>query len=369
VVVTNPDTQFSIQVVNFTYVPLLTVTAITPTFGALAGGTSVTITGSGFLTGATVTIGGVPATGVTVGSATSITATTPVGTAGAKNVVVTNPDAKVGTLAGGFYYSDLAAPTVASILPIKGPLAGGTAVTITGTGFLTGATVTIGGTPATSVTWVSATSIAAVTPAGTVGAKPVVVTNPDTQFSVEVVNFTYEIVVVPGFDINVAVQDIWDEVTNIEAKLDMHGHFYTFVDDWFGTIEGYVQVINWADITAIKDELANTTYGLEAIKNAIGTGGGGVAKANDTDVPIVRNSQTAGVIIPVDTEAFWGQLTVESTGTGYHIDVWDGDGWATVVGNGQRVQSISVSGFGLRLYNGTRSDITVDYVFVYHSAP
>ena len=54
-----------------------------------------------------------------------------------------------------------------------GPLAGGTAFTITGTNFVAGSTsVTIGGTPATSVNVTSPTSLAAMTPAaGTAGAR------------------------------------------------------------------------------------------------------------------------------------------------------------------------------------------------------
>jgi hypothetical protein len=51
-----------------------------------------------------VKIGGNAATGVTVVSSTSITATTPSGTAGAKDVVVTNPDAQSGILMSGFTY-------------------------------------------------------------------------------------------------------------------------------------------------------------------------------------------------------------------------------------------------------------------------
>ncbi len=66
-----------------------TVTSVSPSFGSTAGGTSVTITGTGFASPATVTIGGVAATSVVVNSATSITCTTPAGTAGARDVVVT----------------------------------------------------------------------------------------------------------------------------------------------------------------------------------------------------------------------------------------------------------------------------------------
>src|SRR5687767_4423218 len=82
-----------------------TVTAISPNSGTTSGGTSVTITGTGFLTGATVTLGGTAATNVTVVSSTSITATTPAHAAGTVDVVVTNTDSQSGTLTNGFTYS------------------------------------------------------------------------------------------------------------------------------------------------------------------------------------------------------------------------------------------------------------------------
>lgn len=80
------------------------VSSVSPATGATAGGTAVTITGSGFEAGATVTIGGVPATSVNVASATSITAVTAAHAAGAVDVVVTNPGPVTGTLATGFSY-------------------------------------------------------------------------------------------------------------------------------------------------------------------------------------------------------------------------------------------------------------------------
>lgn len=58
------------------------VTSIAPHLGALAGGTAVTITGSGFLAPCSVTFGGKPATNVTVVDATTLRATTPPGAAG-----------------------------------------------------------------------------------------------------------------------------------------------------------------------------------------------------------------------------------------------------------------------------------------------
>ena len=88
--------------------------------------------------------------------------------------------------------SVLPAPTVGSISPSSGPKTGGTPVTINGTGFVSGAAVTIGGVVATGVTFVSSTSITAITPAGTAGPQNVVVTNPDSQFGTLTGGFTYE---------------------------------------------------------------------------------------------------------------------------------------------------------------------------------
>ena len=86
------------------------ITAVSPTSGNTAGGTVVTITGTGFQTGATVTFGGAAAATVTVVSAASIVATTPAHAAGAVNVVVTNPDFQSATVAAGFTYTNVPDP-------------------------------------------------------------------------------------------------------------------------------------------------------------------------------------------------------------------------------------------------------------------
>ncbi len=71
-----------------------------------------------------------------------------------------------------------AAPTISSVSPNSGPVAGGTPITIVGTN-LTGTTaVTVGGTAASAVVVVNSTTVTAVTPSGTAGAKPVSVTTP-----------------------------------------------------------------------------------------------------------------------------------------------------------------------------------------------
>ena len=77
--------------------------------------------------------------------------------------MVTNPDGQSGSLANGFTF--VAPPAVTTVSPSSGPSAGGTAVTLTGTDFTTGATVTFGGVAATNVIVASATSITLTTPA------------------------------------------------------------------------------------------------------------------------------------------------------------------------------------------------------------
>ena len=70
------------------------------------------------------------------------------------------------------------APTVTSLSPATGPAAGGTVVTVTGTGFTGATSVQFGSNPGTALTVVSDTEITVTSPAGAVGAVPVTVTTP-----------------------------------------------------------------------------------------------------------------------------------------------------------------------------------------------
>jgi len=69
-----------------------TLTAMSLTSGPIAGGSSVTLIGTAFLPGATVTFGVKSAITVTVVNPTTITVTTPAQIAGIVSVAVTNPD-------------------------------------------------------------------------------------------------------------------------------------------------------------------------------------------------------------------------------------------------------------------------------------
>jgi hypothetical protein len=101
--------------------PAPTVGSISPTSGTASGGTAVTVTGTGFLAGATVSLGGTAATGVSVVSSTKITATTAAHAAGAVNVVVTNTDSQAGSLTGGYTYTSASGGSISFVQAATGP--------------------------------------------------------------------------------------------------------------------------------------------------------------------------------------------------------------------------------------------------------
>ena len=180
-----PDTQIASLAASFIATgPTPSIASVNPSTGSNGGGTLFTITGSNFESSASVTVGGVPATGVNVASSTSISATTasmaPV--VGPVSVVVTNIDNGSDTLVGGFLATG-PAPTLGSVSLASGTNAGGSTITLTGTNFAPGPAVTVGGVAATSVNLVDSMNVTCVTPAlaPVLGPVAVTITNADAQ--------------------------------------------------------------------------------------------------------------------------------------------------------------------------------------------
>ncbi|HYK02088.1 MAG TPA: carboxypeptidase regulatory-like domain-containing protein [Thermoanaerobaculia bacterium] len=116
------------------------------------------------------------------------------GAAGSVTLDVTVTTAAGCPDAGSASVTITAAPpavTVTSVTPNSGSSLGGTPVTIAGTGFLSGAAVTFGGSSATSVVVVNATQLTAVTPAHAAGAVNVVVTNTNATAGTLTNGYTY----------------------------------------------------------------------------------------------------------------------------------------------------------------------------------
>ncbi|HZF13059.1 MAG TPA: M12 family metallo-peptidase [Thermoanaerobaculia bacterium] len=87
-----------------------TVTSILPKGGTTLGGTPVTITGTNFLAGATVSIGGAAATAVVVVNSSKITAITGAHATGMASIAVTNPVNSGGSLSNGYFYDTPSGP-------------------------------------------------------------------------------------------------------------------------------------------------------------------------------------------------------------------------------------------------------------------
>ena len=158
---------------RYTYGTLPVITLVAPAAGLVTGGQTVTVTGSGFVAGMTATIGGTAVTpsGIT---ASSFTFTTPPEQAGTVQVQVTNLLGRSGfTPADDYAYGTL--PVLSSVTPSGGPLSGGQVVTVTGSGFVAGMTVTIGGMTVTQ-SGITASSFSFTTPAGPAGYAQIQVT-------------------------------------------------------------------------------------------------------------------------------------------------------------------------------------------------
>ncbi|KAK4312053.1 hypothetical protein Pmani_016482 [Petrolisthes manimaculis] len=129
-----------------------TLTSVSPITGGF-GGASVTLIGNGFdpAGNSSVTFCDVPCSPITSSSSSQIQCTAPpISPDGSSSqvcdVTVTNPDGSETILSSGFTYDASLTSAVTSVTPSRGGTAGGTSITITGTGFAnSGNTVTIGG--------------------------------------------------------------------------------------------------------------------------------------------------------------------------------------------------------------------------------
>ena len=170
-----------------TPLPQVTVTAVAPTEGCLAGGTPITIQGTNFSDVIEVTVGGVDLDYFLVRSTTEITGLVgAVPDVGPADVVVTSRTHGAGTCEGCFsYYDPHLTVTVTAVSPDTATVGSGVAVTITGTGFVDVTSVTVGGTELEERTVVSSTEIAGTVPIQSVpGRQDVAVTSNRTGRSV-----------------------------------------------------------------------------------------------------------------------------------------------------------------------------------------
>jgi len=167
--------QLSTLRVSFAAIPATgraappTVTGVSPGSGPSAGGTSVTVSGSGLTAAGGVRFGGTPAATFSVVSDTQILAVSPPGT-GTVDVMVLSASGGASSTSQADQFAYIPAPAVTAITPNTGPPAGGTTVTMTGARFSGASAVTFGTAAAGSFSVVSDSQMTAVSPPGTAGA-------------------------------------------------------------------------------------------------------------------------------------------------------------------------------------------------------
>jgi hypothetical protein len=146
-----------------------TITKVSPSKGAASGGTSVKITGTEFEQVASVRFGSSAAATFKVASLTSIMAVAPPEPGGIVDISVTNAGGTSSAVTADRYKF---VPTITGLSPSSGTTAGGTTVTVSGTGFAPGTTATafkFGTSSATSVNCSSSTECTVATPAHAAG--------------------------------------------------------------------------------------------------------------------------------------------------------------------------------------------------------
>jgi len=190
VTVTTPNgTSATSSADLFTYNRLM-VTAIDPMSGPATGGTSVTITGTGFTSAASVSFGSTLASNITFISDTRITAVSPSG-CGIVHVTVTTPSGTSATGTADLFTYNPSTPTVAYIEPYSGPTTGGTSVIITGSGFMCASSVKFGSIATSDFKVDSDTQITVVSPPGDGTVDVTVITPSGTSATTYDDQFTY----------------------------------------------------------------------------------------------------------------------------------------------------------------------------------
>ena len=169
-----------------------TVTDVSPATGYTTGGDTVTITGTGFLIGATVTFGSDNATDVSVLSSISLTCKTPSHIGGVVDVTVTNTDTGTYTKPNAFFYSYPYAPIIYSLSPTTKEVGIKTLVYIYGENFFPNPAVSFGTISATNIIWINSTTVSCVAPEqATTGKVTVFLTNTDLSTCYLVDSFLY----------------------------------------------------------------------------------------------------------------------------------------------------------------------------------
>jgi hypothetical protein len=301
-----------------------TIAGFTPDQGPETGGTRVVITGTNFTGADEVLFGTTPAASYVVNSDTQITAVSPAGI-GAVPLTVVNADGDSIVSEGDFTYIPAdtdtpAAPVVSGFTPVQGPEAGGTLVTINGSGFTGADEVLFGTTPGTSFTVVSDNVIRVISPAG-LGAVPLTVVGADGGNVITDDDFTY-IPTAPEEPVTAPVVSGFTPVEGPEAGgtvVTVNGSGFTGTDSvLFGTTPG-------TDLVVVSDTVLRVTSpaGVGAVPVTVVNADGdeGTSEGDFTYVPVdveepavpavtgftpVEGPEAGGTVVTINGSGFTG---------------------------------------------------------------
>lgn len=263
---------------------LPTLEMVSPGLGPIGGGNQVTLTGTEFVAGARVFFDTVEATAVTVNGPTSIVATAPnKGFGAVVDVVVELPGQKRARVLGGYEYAD--GPRLSGVMPFSGPTAGGETVTLSGSYFRPGATLTFGGSPATNVNVTALNQMTAVTPPHAGGVVDVVLTNPDGQTDTLEMGYRY----VAGVDVvsidptsgpagtRVTVTGDGFDFDTVVKFDGVDGLSFTYLDAQHVGVVAPAHALGTVDITVVRmdGQSFNLPMAFTYTEGGPGTGGNG----------------------------------------------------------------------------------------------
>lgn len=160
-----------------------TFTGLAPSTGLATGGTNVTLTGTNFQPGMTLTLGGSVVTPVNVVNAMTATFQTPAGTVGAADLQIENPDGNVLSVTGAFTY--IAPLMVTAVDPVQ--VVPGQLVRVLGAGFQQGLTIDLAGVTIIP-TSVATGEVRFLAPASIPCDSTLTVDNPDGQSATAMLN-------------------------------------------------------------------------------------------------------------------------------------------------------------------------------------
>ena len=233
------------------------IDTVTPEQGPAAGSTKVTITGTDFRDGLSVTFGGLPATNVIVVDYKTVTCLTPAHAPGTVDVKIENPDGELSDPTGEFTY--LSNPKVTKVVNASDPtesqviktldINGGQTIKIKGVGFMDGARVVFApevtpvtdatntgtniiyidgqpytldaGTDGTDTKFIDEETLTVKTPPGKLDSKGLMVVNPDNGASNVYVDITYTLPQIES-PLNVKAELVHDSYYDTDRYIKVH---------------------------------------------------------------------------------------------------------------------------------------------------